>query len=456
MGQQSPSRKNTSKNWLQYITEQSWEPELLISGLAIYATLKMPGLFEDAYNYYQYNLQAGSGIFDELLPLLIYSVFTTVAYVLAASFIVHFIIRAFWVGFIGLMSVYTDGIKYGDLPYSDLYKKEARKKLGTSERMALSLDGISSLIFSIAFSGVLIMIAVSILYLIFFLLYNVLKLFVSASFFDTYASILYYVFLVFAFGYIAAIYILNLKRFRSNPRLAQWHFNLSWNLNAIIMPVVYKPLQFIQLTFLSNISTRRFMAYYAILFVSFFGILLIVMLQTLNANIFDTRNYYATGSSARHVELHEYSTTVNEDDLLLNTVIEKPVISSGLMQAFIPYPKQLDEMLNQFCEPADVPDSVNTHQRRRRINQHNIDCAEQFFIFSVDDSVQLSGEMMFARHPVTGQRGYQTYLDVSGLATGRHIFTLRRKSITPADSIRRKEGLRLSFETEIPFWIEKQ
>lgn len=455
MTQKTSGNGDASKSWLQYITEQSWEPELLISGLAIYATLKMPGLFSEAYNYYQYNLQAGTGIFDEMLPLLIYCVFTTIAYVLAASFIMHFIVRAFWVGFIGLMSVYRHGIKYQDLPYSDLFKEEARKKLGTPERMAMNLDQISSLIFSIAFSIVLIMIAVSILYLIFFLFYNVLKLFVSASFFDTYASILYYTFLAFVITYVAAIYILNLKRFRSNPRLARWHFNLTWNLNAIIMPVVYKPLQFIQLTFLSNISTKRFMTYYTVLFISFFGVLFTVMLHRMDANIFDTRNYYATSSSVRHVELQEYSTTVDEDDLLLNAVIEKPVISSGMMNTFIPYPKQLDEMLNRFCDTANLPDSLNTSKRRELINQHNIDCAERFFSFAVDDSVQLNGDLMFARHPVTGQRGYQSYLDVSGLTAGRHMFSLHRKPITPADSTRREEGRLLSFETEIPFWIEQ-
>lgn len=128
-------------------------PELLISGLAIYATLQMPGLFSDAYQYYQYNLQTGSGIFDEILSLLIYWVLTTIAYVLAVSFIAHFIIRAFWVVFVSLMSVYSDGIKYEDLPYSDLYKKEAPKKLGTSERMAMNPDHISNLNFPIALSN---------------------------------------------------------------------------------------------------------------------------------------------------------------------------------------------------------------------------------------------------------------------------------------------------------------
>ena len=33
------------KSWLKYVSEQSWEPELLISGLAIFATLNLPDLF---------------------------------------------------------------------------------------------------------------------------------------------------------------------------------------------------------------------------------------------------------------------------------------------------------------------------------------------------------------------------------------------------------------------------
>jgi hypothetical protein len=36
------------KGWLKRVAEQSWEPELLISGLAIFATLQLPDIFESA------------------------------------------------------------------------------------------------------------------------------------------------------------------------------------------------------------------------------------------------------------------------------------------------------------------------------------------------------------------------------------------------------------------------
>lgn len=414
----------------------------------------MPGLFSDAYQYYQYNLQSGSGVFDELLPLLIYSVFTTVSYILLVAFITHFVIRAFWVGFIGLMSVYKEGIKYDNLPYSDLYKEEARKKLGSSERMAMRLDQISSLIFSIAFVVVLMMVAVAILYFIFFLFYNVLKLFLGPEIFETYADVLYYAFLVFIFGYIAAIYILNLKRFRSNPRLARWHFNLSWNLNAVIMPVVYKPLQFIQLTFLSNMSTTRFMSYYAVLFVLFFGVLMGVMLTTLDAAIFDARNFYTTKAEVHRFNLEDYSDNIRDKELLHAASIDKPLVESAFLPVFIPYPKLLDEKINRFCNEISISDSLKNFEKRRQKNKHYIDCATNFFSFTIDDSLILDPGLSFGAHPRTRQQGYRTYLNIENLTSGKHILHVERKAVDKADSTRLEEGRALIFENEIPFWKE--
>lgn len=263
------NKSKPPKSWLKYVSEQSWEPELLISGLAIFATLNLPDIFTYAYKYYQFNLQSGTGIFDEVLPLLVYGLFITSSYVLAAAFITHFVVRAFWVGFIGLISVYKDGVIYEKLPYSDLYKKRMEKELGDSDSLAERLDNISSLIYSIAFSLVLIMVGTAIIYTGVFLLYNVSKLLIDQAVFDTYASVLYYLFIVIAVIYVTAILVLNMERFRSNEKLARWHLKLTFNANKVILPLVYRPLQFIQLTFLSNMTSTRFASYYGVIFVGF-------------------------------------------------------------------------------------------------------------------------------------------------------------------------------------------
>lgn len=450
------NERKESRSWIDYVTEQSWEPELLISGLAIYATLQMPDLLRAMYRYYQYNLQSGSGILDEALPLLIYSVFTAVAYMLTVAFITHFVIRAFWVGFIGLMSVYRDGIRFDNLPYSDLYKEEARKNLGTAQQMVMKLDNISSLIFSVAFSLVLIMVAVGLIYLVFFLLYNVLKLFLGPEIFNTYARVLYWVMMTAAISYVGAVFILNMKRYRNNPRMARWHFNLSWKLNAVIMPLVYKPVQFISLTFLSNMSTRRFAAYYGVLFFAFFITMMVVMLRSGDVTLFDARNYDAARSAFRTVDPHNYSEHIDGDALLMDAAIDRALVSSSVLPVFIPYPKLLDEKLNLFCKKAAVPDSLPRFQQRRLVNQQHIACADRFFSFVVDDTVGLDAELYFAGHPRTGQEGFRAFLDIGGLQRGRHMLRINRPPVDRADSARISEKRPLTFEDIIPFWVVEE
>lgn len=449
-----PEKNDSPHKWLKYISEQSWEPELLISGLAIYASLQMPDIFWRLYQHYQFNLQSGSGIFDELLPLLIYAVFTTIAYILTISFITHFVVRAFWVGFIGLLSVYPQGIKYDNLPYSKLYVSQARRKLGSAENMASKLDNVSSLIFSLAFSIVLIMVAVAILYFVFFILYNVFKLILGPAIFETYAEILYFSMSGIGLLYVAAILILNMKRFRNNPKTARWHFYLGWKLNAFLMPLVYKPVQFISLTFLSHLNSRKFFGYYLTLVFAFFGILCFVIVTSLAPNILDARNYFSSRSALHTMDVSNYSQNFDGDKWLTQPVIEKPVISSDFLMVFIPYPKLLDEKLNRFCDREILADSLENFEKRRLMNERNISCAEQFFSLSVNDSLQLSSEWMFSRHPRTGQRGFQTYADISAFSPGKYNLHVNRKIVDKQDSARAEENRPLIFENIIPFWKE--
>jgi hypothetical protein len=448
-------KSNPPKSWLKYVSEQSWEPELLISGLAIYASLNLPGVFTYAYEYYKFNLQTGSGIFDDVLPLLVYGMLITSSYILAAAFITHFVIRAFWVGFIGLISVFEDGVRYENLPYSDLFNEKMKSELGDSNSMAARLDNISSLVYSIAFTLVLIMVAVSIIYMVFFLLYNGLKLFIDQATFDAYAGVVYGAVVVIMMAYAAALLVLNMKRFRSQPKYARMHLNLSFRANKIILPLVYRPLQFIQLTFLSNVSPARFSAYYGVLVVCFFAVFTFVSLKLAAPDFFDTRDFYATRASASHIETHEYSSNLREGDFIHSAALESDVISSDMMQLFIPYPKQLDEIFSRSCSRPELSDELSKYEKRPLINEHRINCAEQHFSFALNDSVTAKTDLFFTEHAVTGQKGFVSMVDVSMLGDGIHQIKLNRLSVTAADSTRIEDGRMLTYEAVIPFWISR-
>ena len=238
-----------NKSWLQKVAEQSWEPELLISGLAIFATLNLPEYVWKFHHYYKYNLQLDSGFIDELVPILVVGVFLTALQVLSFAFIFHFIVRAFWVGLMGLTSVYREGIKYDDLPYSEYYKTEMKKRIGDKDTFLLATDKLASLIFSIAALFVLYLIGISVVYIVFFILVNGVKLMVSPETFDVYSNIILIVSGVFLLGVSIISIVLNMERFRKNEKYSKIHFLVNWHFSQLFYPFINKPIQFLNLTF---------------------------------------------------------------------------------------------------------------------------------------------------------------------------------------------------------------
>ena len=138
-------------DWMQEVASRSFEPELLISGAAIYLTSNVPSLIEWSFDYYTQNLLSDVDALDAALPLLIYGFLKSNAYILIFTFLIHFIMRAFWVGMIGLISVYPDDIQYDKIKNFDAYFKSFfKEKLGKTEDFIIRLDKRCSVIFSSA------------------------------------------------------------------------------------------------------------------------------------------------------------------------------------------------------------------------------------------------------------------------------------------------------------------
>ena len=146
---------NQDQQWVKEVARQSWEPELLISGAAAYASLSLPGLFKSAFVAYRMDFMVGSSKIDLLFPTLIYAVFASIGQILILTFFLHFAMRAFWVGMVGLLSVYPQGIRFSEIKYvSDYGKTFLKKKLTTVDEFVIRLDKWCSILFSVAFIGV--------------------------------------------------------------------------------------------------------------------------------------------------------------------------------------------------------------------------------------------------------------------------------------------------------------
>jgi len=139
-------RKNVFSEWLETLQQESWQLELLISGLALF------GIWESRTSLMRLEYYIDSNVVD---PYIFYgAAFTFVLWAGWAIFLVnllaHIIVRGLWIGAIGLRYVSGD-IDYSELNYSDVFKRYFKKRIGSFDDYIERLEKLSSVLFSFTF-----------------------------------------------------------------------------------------------------------------------------------------------------------------------------------------------------------------------------------------------------------------------------------------------------------------
>ncbi|MEO6384853.1 MAG: hypothetical protein ABIO30_10400 [Thermomonas sp.] len=97
-----------SPHQLSRHTTPTWEVELLISGVAVFAMLQLPGLLDDVLLRL---LPRFESEWREPLKLM-YMYVKSTAVILAGTFSLHLLLRAQWIALVGMHSVFPDGVRW--------------------------------------------------------------------------------------------------------------------------------------------------------------------------------------------------------------------------------------------------------------------------------------------------------------------------------------------------------
>ena len=100
--------------WLKRTQEKSWEAEILLSGLVLFALMQIPGMMDQIEHFFYIKLK------NPRYYLIPSEFFSIAIEVLISGFIIHLIFRGIWVGLVGLSYVYPAG--------ADIYKLKFRDK----------------------------------------------------------------------------------------------------------------------------------------------------------------------------------------------------------------------------------------------------------------------------------------------------------------------------------------
>lgn len=131
---------------MERLRDRTDELELIISSLTIFALLSIPGWLldkvGDVYTHLSTSLVIAGTVGTALLA--------GTSYGLAACFVVHLMARAYWVGLIGLRTVFPDGINWSKTPgLGPLTRQYYRDTLPDLDTVIRNTDRLASSLFAV-------------------------------------------------------------------------------------------------------------------------------------------------------------------------------------------------------------------------------------------------------------------------------------------------------------------
>ena len=432
---------------LRELASQSWNLELVISGAALYATLSLPELLDSALNYYRYNLMLNNDYFHDILPIQVIGLSKGACYVLFAAFLVNFIMRAFWVGLVGLLAVYPDGIKYDQIYNLSKYaQKEYARRMGRLSDYAIRLDQRCNVIFALAFMLTITLLGVAFLYCILVVSVTLIQWLLSPTAYATFERIATPILLGFFVVYMIMMLVMNLPKFRDNPRLAPASFKLT-QASSLMFLGLYRPAVYILFTFYSQIP-KAILQRRLLTFTLFFtGVLIVSMVIEITqhsgaVSAFDGRSFITFRDPGRTADANSFDNLRPASELIKKASIQSDVIREPYIRLFIAYPKMLDAELNKrFIEPA-WSDTLTKEEKRKERASWYLQTFAKYFQVAMNDSVYQQPEYLFTQRPDNDQRGLTTVLPAENLPVGKNVL-----KITVPDSANKPK-----MYYQIPFW----
>jgi hypothetical protein len=132
-------------NQLSPRTTPTWEVELLISGIAVFAMLQLPGWLDDRMFEVMPRLDASWAGFAELL----YFYAKSASVILAATFVIHLLLRARWTALVGMHSVYPGGVLWDKLRMGPVQREIERRNQISTEDVIERADNLATTVFAI-------------------------------------------------------------------------------------------------------------------------------------------------------------------------------------------------------------------------------------------------------------------------------------------------------------------
>lgn len=430
---------------LRELTAQSWNLELAISGVAMFAILQLPDALDTAFDYLRFNLMSHTTGFQGVMPSLAYSVMKVMCYVLFAAFLANFVMRAFWVGLVGLLAVYPSGVHYDRIPFSTPYaQKRLAQDLGPLDGYILRLDQRCNIVFAVAFLFIFFLIFITVGYVLTFLGYTVVRPLLPVETRQT---------IKLALNVLGGIYflvsmVLILPKVKAHPIGERLHYQFV-SLNRLLYGGLYKPLTFILNTFYSHIPRPKLLLTAMLMMLTFFVLFFVEFLADFSradsrlSNVFTMRHLYTARVDSRYVNPTAYDNQRAEGEVVTVASIQADVIREPFIRLYVAYPKALDTLLTVLAKEPKWDSTLSRKEVRRLFADWSGEQIGRLMQITVNDSVYRRPDLLNTQRGKQHQRGWQTILIPTNLQAGKNTIKVEIQ----ADSLAKPTEL-----MTIPFW----
>lgn len=436
--------KNSLKELLDRLQENTWQLELLVSGFAIFGLFNALEPIRKAFEKALYEDNILSTVYQAILAAILILIF---------NLILHVILRSLWIGALGLRYV-SGEVRIDQLNYSERFTNYLNKKVGSFDQYIEKLEKLCSIVFAISFLLIFYVFATALVqYLINFI----------GSFKINDASVWltilqYAVFIFVLLGAILTFFdYLTLGLLKKNKWTARLYFPFYWVFSFLTLSFLYRPLFY-------NLIDNKFGRRVSILLLPFYLTVLFV------SNMYKEQSGFISFNSVTSNTIRANST--NYEDLveknnlyIASLTIQSKVITDPYIKIKIPLSAAIEKNILNFNESLKHfqdkhlyksyldffgksiestykgnKDSLHlefmkTFQKIYSIKIDTIPYKSEFVITKEDDNLNLN-------------IGFETYIGTNNLAEGKHVLVYSRYKHPNTDSV--------IIIKEIPFWYYKE
>jgi hypothetical protein len=418
----------TERDALPRHTTPTWEMELLISGATVFALLLLPGVLDELFHAYfpRFSREAGA------LVLLPYLYVKTAVYALIVTFVLHLATRAYWVGLVGLRSVYGEAVLWDKLRWGPIYRRVLHERTPPVDVLIERADNRASLVFAYGVAFVLLTLAPLVLVATMALLTWLFQMATQNRFtwqqawWGAMALLLLPLFLAMAVDRFAGARL----RDEAPATRAMVRIFRSYLQAGLATASTYP-----MLTFMSRAGPKRGGLLLAVAFFALFGLTAVRVIA--REGDIDIGSYgdltLGEPGAVRALRNEHYAEYRQGAGLLsITPFIPSEVVGGDWLKLFVPFhPGRDPPGLRAECEPAPgtvdgaLPDKERERLQADAARSRVLDCLARLYAPTLD-GVAVDVTFDAADDPASGLRGAVAMLRVKDLTPGRHELTVKR------------------------------